>query len=134
MISEYAVFEHDGLKIEANWNESVKPCEVIRFTIDGKVAYMDRAHLYQTLFLFGDDKQQADLIPQQEYSVKTVNRLLKVKLKKDMKKGEILAVNYEYFVPLVALEKIRLTPAEEKKYTKQIEEKAVLDKQRVIRG
>ena len=115
MISEYACFENNGLKIEANWNESVKPSEKFKFTIGGKSVIIDRAHLYQTLMLFGDDDQQESLIPVIETKIKEVTRLLKVKARRDIKRGEVIAVPYTTFVPLGTYEKLRLTPLSEER-------------------
>ena len=121
MIDEYAQFKHGELSIEVNYNEAVKPCEMIKFTIGEKSVVVDRAYLYQMLILFGDTDQQEQLIPITETLVKPVKRLLKVRAKKDIKKGDTISVVHTIYVPMAKTEKIRLTPQEESEYTKQLE-------------
>jgi hypothetical protein len=125
MISQYTCFDHGGIKIEANWNEAVSPGEVFRFTIDGKEALLDRAHLYQLLFLFGDDEQKEEMIPVKENRVKEITRLLKVKAKRDVKRGEIIAVPYTTFIPLGIYEKLRLTPLDNDRMERLVNKKAI---------
>lgn len=125
MISDYVSFNQNGLVIEANYNEAVKPSEVLRFTIDGKVAYMDRAHLYELLFLFGNEEQQEQLVPVREESVKEVTRLLKVRARKNIKKGEIIAVPYTTFVPVGIYEKLRLTPLDSGRMEKLVNKQVI---------
>ena len=118
MLSDYAKFSQNGLTIEANFNENVKPCEVFRFTIDGKSVYIDRAYIYQTLLLFGDEDQKEQLIPVTETTVKPIKRLLKVRAKEDVKKGDTIAVMHTVYVPVSKEEKIRLTPQESQEWEK----------------
>lgn len=112
MIEDYAKFKSGNLVVEVNWNSSVSPCEKIKFIIDGKVAIIDRSELYQMMMIFGDPEQQEQLIPVTETTVKPVKRLLKVKAKEDIKKGDTIAVVHTVYVPVMKSEKIRLTPQE----------------------
>ena len=108
MISEYASFSHNGLVIDVNFNEAVVPCKYIRFQLGGKEVVITREDLYAMMVLFADDKQMDDLIPVVETKVRAITRLLKVRAKKDMKKGEIMAFQYTYFMPLAIAEKLLL--------------------------
>jgi len=108
MLSEYSELSRGNLKIRANWNEAVKPAKSFEFTIDGKVAYLDRDDLYSLLMLFGNEEQQELLTPVAETRVKEITRLLKVKAKKDMKKGETLVFPYTYYIPIGTYEKLQI--------------------------
>ena len=108
MLSDYCELQRGNLKIRANWNEAVTPAEKFEFTIDGKVAYLDRDDLYSLLMLFGNEEQQELLTPVAETRVKEITRLLKVKAKKDMKKGETLVFPYTYYIPIGTYEKLQI--------------------------
>jgi len=122
MLVDYAQFKHDKLTVEVNWNPSVSPCQLIKFIIDGKEAIIDRAHLYQMMMIFGDTDQQEQLIPTTTTSVKPVKRMLQVKAKKDIKKGEIISVVHTVYVPMLKEDKIRLTPMESLELEKKMTE------------
>ena len=125
MIDEYAQFKNGKLTVEVNWNPSVSPCEFIKFIVDGKIAIVDRAYLYQMMMLFGNEDQQEQLIPVTETTVKPVKRLLKVKAKQDIKKGELISVVHTVYVPMLKTEKIRLSPQESMKLEKTMTENQV---------
>jgi len=122
MIDEYALFEKGKLKVEVNWNDAVKPCEVIKFIVDGKEAIIDRAHLYEMMMIFGDEDQQEQLIPVTQTAVKPVKRLLKLKAKDDIKKGDMISVVHTIYVPVSQKETIRLTPQESLDQEKRMKE------------
>lgn len=100
MISEYTQLKKDGITIEANWNDAVKPAKVFKITIDGQERFLQREDLYSLMLLFGDEQQQSDLIPVRETRVREITRLLKVRAKKDIKKGDIIAVPYTHYIPV----------------------------------
>lgn len=108
MISDYTKFEHENLVIEVNWNEAVKPCKYIRFSLGGKEVVINREDFYAMMMIFGDDDQKEKLIPVVETNVRAITRLLKVRAKKDMKKGEIMAFPYTYFIPAAVYERLLL--------------------------
>lgn len=122
MIEEYAKFKNGKLTCEVNWNDAVKPCELIKFVIDGKEAIIDRAHLYEMMMIFGDTDQQEQLIPTTTTSVKPVKRMLKVRAKQDIKKGDMISVVHTVYVPMLKEDKIRLTPMENLELEKKMTE------------
>lgn len=97
-----------NMEVDVNWNEHVTPCKKIRFKLDGKEQIIDREDLYAMMMLFGNDNQQTDLIPVIETKVRAITRLLKIRAKKDMRRGEIMAFPYTYFVPAAVYEKLLL--------------------------
>lgn len=110
MISEPTKMTVGKMQVDVNFNDAVTPCKKIRFRLGDKEAVVDREDLYALLMLFGDDKQQEELIPVVETKVRAITRLLKVRTKKDMKRGDIIAFPYTYYVPSGVYEKLLLTP------------------------
>lgn len=108
MIADYTHFHVGGMEVEVNWNATVMPCKKIKFTFDGKEQIIDREDLYALMMLFGDEKQQEELIPVIQTKVKAIRRLLKVRVKKDMRRGEIMAFPYTYFIPEAVYERLLL--------------------------
>lgn len=108
MLDDYTELTLGKLKIFANWNEAVKPARKFKVAMNGVTEIIDRDDLYTLLMLFGDPDQQEQLIPVVETKVKQITRLLKVRAKKDMKKGEILVFPYTYFMPVDIYEKFKI--------------------------
>ncbi len=108
MISDYTEFSKDGLTVVVNWNEAVTPCKVIKFIIDGKERLIERDDFYAMMMLFGDEKQQTDLIPVQQTQVRAIRRLLKIRVQKPMRAGEVIVVPHTYFVPEKTYESLML--------------------------
>jgi hypothetical protein len=96
MIKQYQKFEMDKLKIEANFSEEVKPCKVIKFTIDGKEAYVNKHDLYALLMLWADDEEMLEAVKITEKKVKMLRKAVKVTTKKDVKAGEDVVFVIEY--------------------------------------
>ncbi len=85
------------MEVDVNWNEEVTPCKLIRFKFDGKEEVIERNDLYAMMMLFGNDKQQEDLIPDpKKRIVVEVKRLLHIKMKKDLKAGELISFPFTY--------------------------------------
>lgn len=105
MIHDYTEMHVGPLKVEVNWNEKVTPCKVIRVTMaderggDPRVAHIEREDLYAMLMLFGDEEQQEALIPVQQAEVRAITRMLRIRAKKAIKKGETINFPYTYYVP-----------------------------------
>lgn len=101
-----------NISVETNWSPDSTPCRLFRFKVDGKEAVVGRAELFGMLFMFGDEKQQEDLIPVVETKVRSITRLLSFTLKKDMRKGERVRAQYQYFVPESVAERLLLSDPE----------------------
>lgn len=91
-----------GLFIEVNWNKKVTPCKKMRVTdINTSAVYdVERDDFFGMMFMFADEDQQLDMIPAKSTEVRMEKRMLKIRTLKDMKKGELMDVPYEYPVPL----------------------------------
>src|SRR3990167_583610 len=113
MIETHEIINIEGLTCEVNWNEETKPCKVIKFVIDGKECIIPRAELYSLLFLFGDEEQQEQLIPVKSHEVSMMRRWVKIRAKKDIKKGEILQTMVEFPVEQRVKEKFQIDMAKE---------------------
>lgn len=96
MLSEPTLYKFGNLKIEANWNEEVKPGKKFKITVGDKTEIMDRKDLYSLLMLFGDEEQQGSLIPVVHSEIITAKRLLTVKAEKDIKRGELVKFMHEF--------------------------------------
>ena len=104
------------LTFEANYSKHSTPCKWFKLTMGNKSTTMSRDELFGLLFLFADEQQQEDLIPIKETKVRSITRLLSFKLKKDMRKGEIVRAAYTYFMPETIVEKLLISNPE--KYRK----------------
>lgn len=112
MMSDYeqiTLGEKQNLTVEVNYNSAVKPCKYLRFKIGNEVADVSREQLFGLLFLYGDDKQQEDLIPVKELRVRNIKRLIGLTADRDIRRGETVRGWYEYFVPETVYEKLLLS-------------------------
>ena len=100
------------LILETNFSESSTPCKLFKFTIGKKSSIIKRDELFGLLFMFGNEKQQEDLIPVIETKVRSITRLLSFKLKVDMKKGQIVKASYTYFMPETIVERLLISDPE----------------------
>ena len=83
------------LSCEVNWNKAVTPCKKFRFTDEkGTQHIVDRDSIYSMLFMFGDDEQQSSLVPVVSTQVREIVKLLKIRVKKDIKKGQEIVVKH----------------------------------------
>lgn len=82
--------------MDVNWNKEVTPCKKIRFTFNGVEEIVDHSELYSLMMLFGNDKEQEALIPVTQTKMHVIERLLKVRAKKDMKEGDVLIFPFKY--------------------------------------
>ena len=77
---------------EVNWNPNdvkTNECKLIRLTLpNGEVTLLKREFLNQILFAIGDPEDQRKLLPQKIETVHHQVMNLKIKAKKDIKKGE----------------------------------------------
>lgn len=108
-MSEQTLFKFGKLKIEANWNEDVQPAKKFKITIGDKTEILDRQDLYSLMMLFGDEDQQCDLIPVVETKVVMVKRLLKIRAKKNIKRGELINTTYEYPMAETVYDKLKFS-------------------------
>lgn len=88
-----------NLMVEVNYNKNVTPCKKFKFIVGdtGKKYIVDRNALYQMMFMFGEDEQQVELVPNTTQEVREVKKVITVKLKKNLKKGDMVSfIHTEY--------------------------------------
>ena len=102
----------DNLTLETNFSKLSTPCKAFKFTMGKESSIISRDELFGLLFMFGDDKQQEDLIPVISTKVRGITRMLSFRLKKDMHKGEIVKAAYTYFMPEAIVEKLLISDPE----------------------
>jgi hypothetical protein len=100
MIKTYSALEKNGIKIEVNYSDAVKPAKKFKFTIGDKSAVLDRKDFYTLMFLFGDIDQKSQLIPIKRTEMKATMHRAKARAPKDLKKGEIFFFMHNASVPM----------------------------------
>lgn len=108
MISQYQKFELNTnshkLKIEANYNDDVKPCKKIKITLgeEGGImtlsAEIDKHDLYALLMLYADEKEMEQAITINPRKMMTIKKMMKIKTLVDRKAGEEIVFPIEYEV------------------------------------
>ena len=83
---------------EVNWDESVSPCKQVRFTFEDKSEVVEIKDLYSLLMLFGDDVMQDKLIQVKETEMVLIERMLHVRMKKNVSAGELITFPYQYAI------------------------------------
>jgi hypothetical protein len=95
MIKDYAKFEFNNVKVEANYNDESKPCKNIKITIGKESAEISNTDLFSLLVLYANDEQLDKCITIKPFKV--ISKMIKVKAKQDFKKGDdiIFPISYE---------------------------------------
>lgn len=109
----------NDIEIEINKND--KQQDFVEFKVkDGNgewiKSYIGIKELYGIIFLLVDEESQQELMPVRQTEVRIYERQHRIKLKKDMKKGEIVIANCHIEVPLRVEENIKALMG--KKYQK----------------
>lgn len=85
--------------VEVNWNAKHKPCEFVRFSIDGKEAIVKKEYLLMFLFQIGNEDEQRKMIPQTQTRSRWYETTVTVKAKKDVKEGEEITFPLKLTIP-----------------------------------
>lgn len=96
MIKEYAKYEFGKLKVEANFGPEVIPCKVIKFSIGNKSAYITKEDLYALLALYANEKEMDKMIGVRQREMVNIRKMVQVRTKKAIKKGEFITFPIEY--------------------------------------
>jgi len=97
--------EH-SLSFEVNFNEDYKDC--VRIEMGGDYRVVKYHDLFVFMFAIATKEQQAKMIPVREELGYQYMKQIQVKLKNDMKEGEMLVVNVPINVPQIIEEQILL--------------------------
>jgi hypothetical protein len=97
----------NDIEIEINKND--KQQDYVEFRVKDKHGDWIKSdigikELYGMIFLLVDKEQQAELMPVRQTQVRIYERQHRIKLKKDMKRGEIVVANCRVEVPLIVEE------------------------------
>ena len=109
----------NNIEVEVNKGGEIK--DYVEFRVkerDGEwiKSYIKISDLYGLIWLLVDEESQQELMPIRQTEVRIYERQHRIKLKKDMKKGEIVVANCLVEVPLRVEENIRALMG--KKYQK----------------
>src|SRR3990167_6976547 len=107
MISQKFNYKKDDLKIDFNWNEEVSPCKKVKIKLGDNEAILSREEFSTLMAVFADDKQMEDILQTTKTDFVSIERMLKLKLQKDMKEGEYLVFPYTYWIPKPDYEKLK---------------------------
>src|SRR3990167_1944755 len=99
MISQKFQYKKDNLKIDFNWNEEVSPCKKVKIKLGDNEIELSREEFSTLMAVFADDKQRDDILQTTKTDFVSIERMLKLKLQKDMKEGEYLVFPYTYWMP-----------------------------------
>jgi len=98
-----------NIEVEVNKNNKVEDYVEFRIKNEGiwLKSYIKIKELYALIFMLVGKEEQEVLMPIKQTEVRTYVRQHRIKLKKDMKKGEIVVANCRIDVPLIVENKLR---------------------------
>lgn len=99
MIKHYFNFQCKGLSVEFNWNQKVTPCKEVKIKLGKKEVVLTREEFISLMAVFVNDEQMGDLMQTKKTDFVSIQRMLKLKVNKDMKAGENIVFPYIYWVP-----------------------------------
>lgn len=99
MINHHLKIKHKGISFEFNWNKKVTPCKEVKITIGKKPIFLSREQFTTLMAVFADDDQMEDIAQRTVSNFVSIQRMLKLKVSKDMKAGEDIVFPYTYWVP-----------------------------------
>ena len=97
----------NNIEVETNKNDKQQGYVEIRIKDkDGEwiKSYIDIKELYGLIFMLVGEKEQQEMMPVRKTQVRVYERQHRIKLKKDMRKGEIVIANCRINVPLIVEE------------------------------
>ncbi len=117
MLKEYEKFrfvdeaKNNEFYAEVNWNPKDKEsneCKLIKFTFpNGETSVVRKDVFNAVLFAMGTPEQQQKMIPQTTSRVRWYETTLSVRLKKDLRKGEMMTFPVKLSLPPIEEEVIR---------------------------
>ena len=92
-------YKKGSLEIDFNWNQSVVPCKQVKITLGKKEKILSREEFSCLMAVFADDNQMENILQTTREEFVSVERMLKIKTKKDLKSGEYVVFPYVYWIP-----------------------------------
>src|SRR3990167_382519 len=99
MINSPFTYSKHGLKVEFNYQDDVIPCKKVRISLNKKTIELSRDEFSTLMAVFADEQQMEDILQTTKTDFVSIERMLKLKLQKDMKEGEYLVFPYTYWMP-----------------------------------
>ena len=90
----------NDIECEVNFSKDPDLADVVKITLDGNEALIPIKDLYAFTFAIANEEQQADMMPVTQTTVKKLVKFHKVKVTKELKPGEFVAVRCEVNVPV----------------------------------
>lgn len=99
-----------NIEVEVNKNNKIE--DYVEFRVKDESgnwikSYIKIKELYALIFMLVGKEEQEALMPIKQTEVRTYERQHRIKLKKDMKKGEIVVANCRINVPLIIENRLR---------------------------
>ena len=99
-----------NIEVEVNKNDKIN--DYVEFRVKDEKgewikSFVSIKELYGLIFMLVGEKEQQEMMPVRKTEVRIYERQHKIKLKKDMKKGEIVIANCRISVPIRVEENIR---------------------------
>lgn len=88
------------MELEINFSEDPLFKNCVKIKVGKEDLMIDMKDLYEFVFWAADPENQASLIPMSQTKVRTIQKIHKVKVTKDIKKGEFLNVRCVTNVPV----------------------------------
>lgn len=87
------------VEVFCNWNDKVKG-EYLKISVDGKNFITPRSAFLKVAMIVANKEEQVDLVPTKSIPVRVFEKRVTVKLKKNMRMGELLTIPVSFSVPL----------------------------------
>jgi hypothetical protein len=103
----YDVETGNPVILDVNFDDNYKDC--VRITIGLEETIVKYTDLFSFMFTLATKEQQAKMIPVQQELGHQYMKQISVKLKKDMKEGEMMVVNVPINIPQIIEDEIKLS-------------------------
>ena len=91
-------YKKDNLEIIFNWENDVIPCKKVKISLNGSEIILSRDEFSTLMAVFADENQMENIIQTNKTEFISIERMLKIKCQKDMKKDELLTFPYTYWI------------------------------------
>lgn len=95
------------IELEVNFSDNPDFKDCARITVGKEELVVSIKDLYEFVFWVASQEQQDNLIPMKQTKVRTIQKLHKVEVKKDIRKGEFLNVRCITNVPVEIVEGLK---------------------------
>src|SRR3990167_10964323 len=100
-------YKKDNLEIIFNWENDVIPCKKVKISLNGSEIILSRDEFSTLMAVFADENQMENIIQTNKTDFISIERMLKIKCQKDMKKDELLIFPYTYWIPKMEYDELK---------------------------